>query len=123
MLETEIKKLTAAIEANTAALTGNGTVTAAPATAPAPAATPAPAAEPAAAAPATEAPATPPEAPAAAVEVDKKKLTEKFIELAQAKGRDVATQLLAEFGVSKLPELKDKQQWPVFYAKCEELLA
>lgn len=118
MLETEIKKLTAAVTELTAAITAGAATPSAPAPTAAPSApAPEPVAEPAAGeAPATEAPASP------AVEVDKKTLTEKFIELAQAKGREVASQLLAEFKVTKLPELKDKAQWPAFYAKCNELL-
>ena len=124
MLESEIKKLTVAVEANTAALTGVaatafGTSAAA---APAAAAIPPAAAPPAATAAAPAAP-TPAAAVAVVVEVDKKALTQKFIELAQAKGREVAQQLLAEYGVASLPELKDKAQWPAFFAACDAKLA
>ncbi len=130
MLESEIKKLTVAVEANTAALTG-AVAPAAPVAAPpaataktdvqaagavaAPAAIPPAAAPPAAAAAAAAAPAV--------VEVDKKALTQKFIELAQSKGREVAQQLLAEYGVVSLPHLKDKAQWPAFFAACDVKLA
>ncbi len=58
-----------------------------------------------------------------AVVPTKKELVDKFIELAQKKDREVAVALLAKFGVSTLPELKDKAQWPAFVAAIEELLA
>lgn len=140
MLESEIKKLTAAVEANTAALTGSAApvAVAAPAKAAAPAAgavdafaAAAPAASPATAAPAAgvaapaaaaPAPVVPEPAGQPAVALTKKTLTEKFIELAQDKGREVATALLAEYGVADLPSLKDKTQWPAFYAACEAKL-
>lgn len=124
MLESEMKKLTAAIEANTAALTGvDQAIVAADA---ALAATPEAPAAGAAAAPAVAptigaAAVVTPEAPAVAV--DKKMLTSKFIELAQAKGREAAQQLLAEYNITSLPELKDKNQWPAFYAAIEAKLA
>ncbi len=135
MLESEIKKLTAAVEANTAALTGGapvvtGTIdasaTAKPATGSAAGAVPlagAPAAIPPAAAAAAGAAPVVPEVPAAAVvEVDKRALTQKFIELAQSKGREVAQQLLAEYGVASLPEL-DKTKWASLFAACDAKLA
>ncbi len=118
MLEGEIKKLTAAIQANTAALTGGVPEVTGDVAKPAAV----PAAIPAAAIPAAAIPAAIPAAPAV-VEVDKKALTQKFIELAQAKGREVAQQLLAEYGVASLPELKDKAQWPAFFAACDAKLA
>jgi hypothetical protein len=49
-------------------------------------------------------------------------LTEKFIEVAQDKGREIATKVLADFSVASLPELTDKAQWPAFYAACEAKL-
>lgn len=135
MLESEIKKLTAAVEANTAARTGGAApavtgAVAKPAAASvvpeAPAAAPVvpggieaalAAAAPAAAAPAAAAAAAAPEP--VVVEVDKKALTQKFIELAQSQGREVAQQLLAEYGIASLPELKDKALWPAFFAACD----
>lgn len=53
----------------------------------------------------------------------KKALVEKFIELAQTKDREVAVKLLADFGVSKLPELTDKSKWAGFIAAVDVLLA
>ena len=53
----------------------------------------------------------------------KKALVEKFIELAQTKDREVAVKLLADFGVSKLPELTDKNKWADFVAAVDALLA
>ena len=132
MLESEIKKLTAAVEANTAALIGGAV--AAPS-----------APKPAAAAAATvelipggaPAPSTaidipvdvevPPAALAAAapvVEVTLKQITEKVLELAKAKSRDVAFSLLAEYGATKVPELKGKEaQFAEIAAKIDALLA
>lgn len=131
MLESEIKKLTAAIEANTAALTGDPVVI--PAAAPAGAASPE---IPAAAVvlqagqPAVNTPAVPvtpdvpaPVVPAAPATLTKKVLTEKFIEVAQLKGREAAQQLLAEYSITSLPELKDKALWPAFFAACEAKIA
>ena len=125
MLESEIKKLTAAVEANTAARIGGATAATPAAAAPAAAAP----AAPAAAAPAAAAPAATPAAatvavepaPAAVVEITKKALTEKFIELAAEKGREVAMQVLAEYGVASLPEL-DKAKWSAFFAACDAKL-
>ena len=131
MLESEIKKLTAAVTELTATING-GTISTIPATSepakdaqetpsPAPAATPAP--TPVAATVAAPE-VTAPEAPAAEVKAPtKKQLVEKFIELAQSKDREVAVKLLADFGVSKLPELKDKTKWPEFIAAVDVLLA
>ena len=110
MLESEIKKLIVAVDANTAALL-NGT---APAAATADTLKPAAQAKPVAEPPI---PAAAPAAAAPAVEVSKKVLTDTFIKLAQDKGREIAAGILAEFGVTKLPELKDETQWPAFHAK------
>ena len=55
--------------------------------------------------------------------ITKKDLVAKFILLAQEKDREVAVKLLAEYGVSKLPELTDKSLWPAFVAKIDALLA
>lgn len=117
-LETEIKKLTAALTANTAAvnsLVERGTA------APAPAAAPTPAAKPAAKSEGSDAPTSAPEPSDAAPTVDKKKLSQKFIEVAQSQGRDVAVQMLAEYGVDKLPKLP-ADKWDEFYEKCETAL-
>lgn len=130
MLETEIKKLTAAVEANTAALGELVTGAIPPAASdakPAPAPTPAAAAvtaqaEPAPAPAAAEAPAEAPAETPAAEAVTKKQLVEKFVELAKGKGREVASRLLAEYKIAKLPELKDETVWPEFYAKMVSLL-
>lgn len=111
MLETEIKKLTAAVEANTAARI-NG---AAPAATTAETLKPTPAQAAPVAVPPTPAAAAP--AAGAPVVVDKKTLTAAFIKLAEDKGRAIAAGILAEFGIIKLPELKDETQWPAFYAK------
>lgn len=127
MLETEIKKLTAAVTELTETLKSNG-VAAAPATTPAetPEPTPAPT-ESAAAAPATEEAPAAEAAPAADDDVfggadkagKKKIITEAFIKLAQDKGREVAAQLLAEYGIAKLPELTDESKWAEFYTKTK----
>ncbi len=135
MLESEIKKLTAAVEANTAALTG-AVAPAAPVAAPPTAtaktdiqavgAVAAPAAGAAAAAlvaPAGAASVAPEPAGQPVVAITKKALTEKFIELASEKGREIAMQLLAEYGIASLPELTDKAKWPVFFAACDAKLA
>ena len=140
MLESEIKKLTAAVTALTAALhtvrlpaTDGATSATTPVPAqdaqetpsPAPVAAPEPAPTPVAAAvaaPEVSAPVTATEV-AATKAPTKKQLVEKFIELAQAKDREVAVTLLAKFGVAKLPELTDKAKWPEFMAAVDEILA
>ena len=140
MLETVMKNLTVAVtelaaELRTARLPE---VTGAPASALSPPLAPAPAPKaeetpsPAPAAVSEPAP-TPvaaavaaPEAPTPAAEVKtptKKQLVEKFIELAQTKDREVAVKLLADFGVAKLPDLKDKSKWADFVAAVDALLA
>lgn len=109
MLESEIKKLTAAVEANTIALllgvaAGVEGATAAPAV---PAAAPVAEVDPLAglgtAAPAP-APATAdvPAAPAA----DLKMITVGIVALCKAKGREAAAMLMAEYGAQKVPDLK-----------------
>ena len=133
MLETEIKKLTTAVTELTAALHTVRLPAANSATAitPAPAAKtpettqPATVASESEPAPAAEAPATaaPVEAEAKIAVPTKKQLVEKFIELAQEKDREVAIKLLADFGISKLPELTDKTKWADFIARCDALLA
>lgn len=64
-----------------------------------------------------------PDVPPVVAAPTKKQLVDKFILLAQEKDRTVAIALLAEFGVTKLPELKDKAQWAPFVAKIDALLA
>ena len=135
MLETVMKNLTSAVTELTAALhivrlpSTNGATAITPTPAqdaqetpsPAPVATPEPApttAQPGAAAGPPPVPTEPPvKAPT------KKQLVEKFIELAQTKDREVAVKLLADFGVAKLPDLKDKSKWADFVAAVDTLLA
>ena len=134
MLESEIKKLTSAVTELTAALhtvrlpatdlSVPGPAPAEPTPAPAPKAeettSPAPAAVP------EPAPTPDPGAevgPAKVSAPTKKQLVEKFIELAQTKDREVAVKLLADFGVAKLPDLKDKSKWADFIAAVDALLA
>lgn len=106
MLESEIKKLTAAVEANTAALLG-GATTAPEAVTSADATT-----EPVAAAvgdiPLDDAPATAPAttAPVVAEAVTLKQITEGIVALCKAKGRESAAHLMAEYGAQKVPDLK-----------------
>lgn len=97
-LESAIDRLAAAVESLAAS---NGGTTAAP-TAPK-AAKPAKAAKAAAPTPTPE-PAPTPAAPAA-TGTDKKALTQKFIDLAKGKGRQVAAELLAKYGAADLPAL------------------
>jgi hypothetical protein len=134
MLESEIKKLTAAVTELTAALhtvrlpSADGATAITPAPAPkaqkplTPATAAAPEPEPTPVAAAVAAPEV--ITPAAEAKVPtKKQLVEKFIELAQAKDREVAVKLLADFGVAKLPDLTDKTKWAPFVATVDELLA
>lgn len=109
-LETEIKKLTVAIEANTLAQLG---AQPAPTAAAAKAAKPAakPAAKKAAAKPAAD------DAPAAT----KKDIVEGIIRLAKDKGREVAAGLLAEYGATKVPDLKDESVYGEIVAKINAL--
>ena len=135
MLETVMKNLTAAVTELTAALhTVRLPATAgAPASALSPPLAPAPAPDaqetPTSASVAAPEPAPTPEpaivsVPAAEVKIPtKKQLVEKFIELAQTKDREVAVKLLADFGVAKLPDLKDKSKWADFVAAVDTLLA
>ena len=138
MLETDLKKLTTAVTELTAAINSGGyaaerntTPTPEPSarettsdTAPAEASESAPTVAEILTPPVAP---TPPkqEAPAKAEEKipTKKQLVEKFIELAQSKDREVAVKLLADFGVAKLPELKDKSKWAPFIAAVDTLLA
>lgn len=111
MLETEIKKLTAAIEANTAALLGGE----APAKKPA---KPKPAAKPAAA----EEPVV--EEPPAETEITIKEVTAKILDLGKAKGRQAAVSLLSDYGATKVPDLKkDPSKYGEIVAKIDGLLA
>ncbi len=134
MLESEIKKLTAAVTELTATING-GAISTIPAKSEpandaqetpslAPAAAPTPAPEVNWEAPTQDAAAATVESPPAEVKVPtKKQLVEKFIELAQEKDREVAVKLLADFGVSKLPELTDKTKWASFIVAVDALLA
>lgn len=144
MLESEIKKLTAAVTELTAALhtvrlpaTDSATSAVAPTTEETPQPVPVvaqppapklgdwgpaetkapPVADPAAVADLVK------DTPTTAAVPTKKQLVEKFIELAQSKDREVAVKLLADFGVGNLPELTDKTKWPEFIAAVDVLLA
>ena len=136
MIETELKKLTAAVTELTAALhtvrlpsvDGATAITPAPEpstqgttsdTAPAEASESAPVVVPDTTTPPVK---TATEVVEAKVPT-KKVLVEKFIELAQSKDREVAVKLLADFGVAKLPELTDKSKWAPFIARVDALLA
>ncbi len=118
MLESEIKKLTAAVEANTAALTsGAAPVAAAPA-----------AAAPAAASTAIEIPVVLPApvevAPVVAPAADLKQITEGIVALCKAKGRETAAQLMAEYGAQKVPDLKKvPDKYDEILAKINALIA
>jgi hypothetical protein len=105
MLETEIKKLTAAIEAHTLALQGG-----------APAMPVQPASAPVAAPAASQAPDHLPPT------VTKKQIVEGVVRLAKGKNRETAAALLAEYGAQKVPDL-DVAKYPEFLAKIEAILA
>lgn len=108
MLETEIKKLTKAVEANTAALLNGG----APAAAPAEQTDP-----PAASAPEPAAP------PPADDSVSYDDLVAKFTELGK-KSRDAAIGLLGEYGAAKLPDIKKTpEKFAEIAAKIDAKLA
>jgi len=129
MLETEIKKLTDAVIANTAARTGNAA--AAPRSAVAPAAQASPAAAtpvvdvlneqlaPAAAAPAAPAPAAPVAEPAV---FTKEQVIKAVIKMAKLCGRDAATTMMATFGAKKASELNDAAQYPAVMAAIDAAL-
>jgi 2-oxoglutarate dehydrogenase E2 component (dihydrolipoamide succinyltransferase) len=113
MLETEIKKLTAAVDANTAALLGN-VVSTPPAVAPAPA--------PAAPAPAAPAPAAP--TPPAAADATYEQVTKAITTVARDVSRESAVKLLADYGAVKVPDLKkDPSKYGEIVAKAEAMLA
>ena len=136
MLETEIKKLTDAVIANTAARTGNAA--AAPRSAVAPAAQ----ASPAAAAPVVDvlnevptapaAPAAPvpqagqpavPAAPAAEpAAFTKEQVIKAVINMAKLCGREAATTMMATFGAKKASELNDAAQYPAVMAAIDAAL-
>jgi 2-oxoglutarate dehydrogenase E2 component (dihydrolipoamide succinyltransferase) len=133
MLETEIKKLTEAVIANTAARTGQAVA----ATQEVPAA-PTPAqASPAAAAPVVDvlsegpavAPATPapaaPAAPAAAPTAavfSKEQVIKAVIKMAKECGREAATTMMATFGAKKASELNDAAQYPAIMTAITQAL-
>jgi hypothetical protein len=128
MLETEIKKLTEAVIANTAARTGQAVA----ATQEVPAA-PTPAqASPAAAAPAVDvlneapvaapaAPAAPAAAPTAAV-FSKEQVIKAVIKMAKECGREAATTMMATFGAKKASELNDAAQYPAIMTAITQAL-
>lgn len=119
-LESTIEKLVAAIAENTAAIReANSTMTAASVSTTAEPPKPkSVSAEPAPQSPKVEKKqAAKEEAPA----VDKKTLTAKVIELAKTKGRETAAGALAEFGATKVPEVKE-EDYGALFAKAEALL-
>lgn len=125
MLETAIKKLTDAVEELTATIKGSApsSVTVeTPAPSPAPSAA---AAEPTKqdAPPAPEPTPETPSEPAAASDITKQMLAEATIEVARKKGREAAVSILAKYGASKVPELKDPGVWPQVYADLQKALA
>ena len=119
MLESEIKKLTAAVEANTAALSGRDTPVAADAK-------PAQAdASPVAAAEAAAAPAAtidiPLDVPAETVTL--KQITEGIVRLCREVNREAAAILMAEYGATKVPELKKvSDKYPEILDKINALI-
>ena len=120
MLETEVKKLTAAIVALEETIQKTGSAPSA-ITAETPKASPAPSA--AAAEPSAPVPEpTPAPEPAPDVEVTKKELADKTIEVAKAKGRETALAILSKYGASKVPELTDETKWPAVYAELQAAL-
>jgi hypothetical protein len=118
MLETEIKKLTKAVEANTAALLGQGVAVDVPTTA-------APVPDPVAQASAAETPPANAQEPAAApsdFDGDYKKLANKFIDVGRAKGTEPCRALLAEYSIGKLSDLPE-DKWAEVWGKLTALLA
>ncbi len=117
MLESELKKLTVAVEANTAALLGG--------VAPVVAAAAKPAAVPAASAAAASAAAEGARTATAPTElppVSKKQIIQAIINLANTKGRAVAAAILAKFGAAKASELKDASVYPEVLAEINKAL-
>ena len=140
MLETEIKKLTDAVIANTAAQTGQAAAAPRSAVAPAAQASPAaaapvvdvlsegaaaPAVTPVAAAVAAPAVAIPqagqPAVPAAAV-FTKEQVIKAVIKMAKVCGREAATTMMATFGAKKASELNDAAQYPAVMAAIDAAL-
>jgi len=126
MLETEIKKLTAALEANTAALTGNKVAAALSEKVATPPKKKAAQASPAAATPSLDdALAIKPETPVAAAvaapepapapaetgteAVTKDAVIAAVIELARTKGRDAPVAIFTTFGIKKATEATEAQ--------------
>lgn len=132
MLETEIKKHTAAVTELNATIQSK-TPGAAPAATTAETQPPSPAPTEPAAAPAA-APAAMPlpgaeDAPPAPPEgygyepVDKKTMIDAFIKLAQDFGREIAAAILAKYGATMLPEVVSNEAlWPAFYADIKAAL-
>ena len=108
MLESELKKLTSAVEANTAALLGGATPVAADAKA-APVAANAAEAELLDTMTAVNDPPSDIDIPApeaTEVVVTLKEITEGIVALCKAKNREAAAKLMAEYGAQKVPDLK-----------------
>lgn len=123
MLESEIKKLTVAVEANTAALTLDaesailGTVAAAK-----------DAAAPADASPVADAMTTAIDIPVVDVKpevaITLKMITEGIVSLCKAKNREAAAKLMAEYGAAKVPDLKKvSDKYPEILAKINALIS
>lgn len=119
-LESTLTKLIAAIEDNTAAMRELANTPEPVSTTTEP---PKPKSETAEPAPEP----SPEPAPAAETEeakasgIDKKALTAKIIELAKTKGRDAASKLLAEYGATKVPEVKE-EDFDAVFAKADAIL-
>lgn len=123
-LESTLNKLVAAIEDNTKAVREMNSVAASiPDSAPASATTQpeAPKKESAKAEPKSE-PTPEPEAAGEASGVTKKQLTDAIIKLAKTKGRESAASVLAGYGATKVPEVKEEDYDAVF-ADAQALLA
>lgn len=120
MLESEIKKLTAAVEANTAALSVGGTDPFADGPVKAVGAEQvAAAAAPAAVDLTIDIPVD--AKPEAAVTL--KQITEGIVELCKAKGRESAAMLMAEYGAQKVPDLKKvSDKYTEIFAKIHALI-
>ncbi len=106
MIETELKKLTAAVEANTAALL-NGAPAVNVAETPSPI-------------PADKQPVVPPTnetaiddgaVGAAAKPVERTEITKAIIALCKVKPREIGAAILAKYGAVKVPDLKDESKY------------
>lgn len=119
MLETEIKKLTAAVEANTAAIEAvvsalNNGNTSADRPTPAPEST----------SESDKPQVLPPTKEQAKVEaksdVTKADVVKAVVSLGKAKGREVVMQVFATYGITKLPEMKDTSKYAALLADLQK---